>query len=238
MLLAHYLPKIITALFGGLFIFAGIYTFGNALLFDRIFIGVLIFTAIVCRKNVNVLGVVIILMGVHLLSEAAWFVSELEYKTTAKIGFYCLSGVVCYQLRYDYTSKILLACLIGSLLSEGYWEYLGKNAPEIYWYIFVLSSNLIARHLLFLRVSYTDDFFPGKSQSINMDWHLYKLTAVAAILQSFNILEYIVRSVFGFVEVMFIYNIYPYLMQAISTYTVWIIFHESYKLLLPKLLRA
>ena len=45
MLLSHYLPKILTALFGGLFVSLGIYTFGNALLFDRIFIGVLIFTA-------------------------------------------------------------------------------------------------------------------------------------------------------------------------------------------------
>lgn len=74
MLLSHYLPKILTALFGGLFVSLGIYTFGNALLFDRIFIGVLIFTAVICRKNIDVLGVVVILVAFTLLDEAGWYI--------------------------------------------------------------------------------------------------------------------------------------------------------------------
>lgn len=238
MLLAHYLPKVLTALFGGLFIFAGVYTFGNGLLFDRIFIGILVFTGIVCRKNVNVLGVVIILMIIHIMNEAGWLISESEFKAFAKTGFYVLSILIYIQLRYDKLSRVLLICLVASLLSEAYWELQGRTAPEIYWYIFILSMNLLTRHLLFLRVSYTDDYFPGKSQSINMDWHIYKLNAVAAGIQFLNIMEYLARSLLDYFEVLFIYNVYPYLMQAVSTYMIWVIFNESYKLLLPKLLRA
>jgi hypothetical protein len=37
---------------------------------------------------------------------------------------------------------------------------------------------------------------------------------------------------------MFIYNLYPYLMHALAAYYIWIIFQESYKLLIPKLLRT
>lgn len=238
MLLAHYLPKVLTALFGGLFIFAGVYTFGNALLFDRIFIAILIFTAIICRKNVNVLGVVVILVLQRLLEEGAWFVSETEFQIFTKIGFYCIAAFAYYRMKYDPISKVLLVSFAVSVLSEFYWLSYGKNAPEIDWYIMALTVNLFTRHLIFMRVSYTEDYFPNRALSINLDWHIYKLNAVAACIQLIMILEYIVRSVLEYVQVVVFYTLYPYLMHAVATYAIWIIFHESYKLLIPKLLRA
>jgi hypothetical protein len=59
MFIRAYLPNFLTALFGVLF---GIATFGNGLAFGRIYIILLIFTGIVCKKDINVLSVIIILV--------------------------------------------------------------------------------------------------------------------------------------------------------------------------------
>lgn len=238
MLLAHYFPKIITALLGGLFIFASIYSFGNALVFDRIYVGVLIFTAFICRKNINVLGVVIILLIVSAINEVAWVVSEIEYPTIIKILFYILGISIYLMVRYDKVSKLLAVSLIISLCSELYWIIIDKTPPELHYYIFTQATYLFTRHLLFYRVSYTDDYFKDKAKSIDLDWHIFKLNTVGIVIETMNIIEYAVRNVLGKVEVMVVYNLYPYLMHALGAYYIWIIFHESYKLLIPKLLRA
>ncbi len=238
MLLAHYLPKIITALFGGLFIFAGVYTFGNALIFDRIFIGVLIFTAIVCRKNVNVLGVLVILVIQRVLEEFGWVVIGSEYLYFVKVMFYLIAAWLCYKMHYDLISKMLLLCLIAAMGSELYWFIYDIKPPLVHWFVFTVVLTLLARHMIFLRVSLTEDYFPNKGESINLDWQIYKLNGVAAAVQSIVMLEYLLRNLLSFFTVKFFYSITPYVMHAIATYAIWVIFHESYKLLIPKLLRA
>ena len=55
MVLRAYLPKFMTTFCGGFFVAAGIFTFGNALIFDRPFLGVILFIAFLCRQDVNVL---------------------------------------------------------------------------------------------------------------------------------------------------------------------------------------
>lgn len=238
MLLAHYFPKMLTALLGGLFIFASIYSFGNALVFDRIYIGLLIFTAIICRKNVNVLGVTLILLCISGGNEIAWLISDIDYPTAVKLLFYSI-GIAAYLIvRYDKVSNLLALSLLLCFASEAYWLLIDKTPPELHWYIFIQASNLFTRHLLFYRVSYTADYYKHEAKSIDLDWHIFKLNTVAIVIETLNIIEYIIRNVFGKVETMFVYNLYPYLMHALAAYYIWIIFQESYKLLIPKLLRA
>jgi hypothetical protein len=67
-----YLPKILTALFGGLFVLLGILTFGNGGAFDKIHIGMLIFTGIICRKDINIVSVVILLLLQLTWESLAW----------------------------------------------------------------------------------------------------------------------------------------------------------------------
>ncbi|GAB5382435.1 MAG: hypothetical protein Alis3KO_08600 [Aliiglaciecola sp.] len=238
MLLSHYLPKILTALFGGLFIFAGIYTFGEPLLFDRLFVFILIFTAVICRKNVNVLGVVVILVIQRLVEETAWSVSELEYKTMIKGVFYLLSLIACWAVWYDKLAKLLVGTLILALGAEFYWILTSTKPSEIYWYVFLIANCLVVRHLIFIRVLYTEDYFPKRSQSLNLDWHIHKIFAAYAAIWSLMVVEYLVRNILGFTNALFIYSNVALLVHIISTYGVWIIFFESYKLLLPRLLKA
>jgi hypothetical protein len=60
-----YLPNFFTVLFGVLLVFFvlfGIATFGNGLAFNRICIILLKFTEIVCRKDINVVSVVSVII--------------------------------------------------------------------------------------------------------------------------------------------------------------------------------
>ena len=238
MLVNHYLPKILTALFGGLFLFGCLYSFGNPFVFDRIFIGVFVFTAIVCRNNVNVLGVVAILILQRLLEETAWSISELDYQYIVKPIFYLVAVYAYWSFKYDPISKVLLAALIISLGAEFYWQYNDINPPQIYWYTGVIVSSLFVRHLLFVRVSYTSDLFPKQAESINLDWGMHKINGITPFIQLLNIVEFIVRNVTRDNSILYVYTAYPYVLQIIAGYAVWLVFYESYRLLLPKLLKV
>jgi hypothetical protein len=238
MLIRAYLPQILTALFGGLFVWLGIMTFDNPTVFDRLFIFILLFTAFVCRRNINIVGVIIVVAIHQILGVSAWFIFNLENTFYLKIAFYLFGIAMWYKVKYDPVSKLLLISLLLSFISELYWYISDIEGSALHWYIMVLSINLLTRHLIFQRVNFTDTYFPNKVVSINLDWHIYKLNALAIIFQTVNIFEYMLRGVFGLKDLMYVYDFYSYAMQAISTYTVFIIFSESYKLLLPKLLRA
>lgn len=239
MLLSHYLPKILTALFGGLFIFAGVYTFGEALLFDRLFIFILIFTAIICRKNINVLGIIIILVIQRLVEETAWTISELEFTDTIKAVFYLAAITLYWFIKYDKLSRLLLVALVLSLAAEFYWLATSQAAPQVYWYVALLSSYAFVRHLFFMRVTYMQDWFKNRSvESINLDWQIYKLDAFFVLLQFMMIIEYLIRGVFNLRSLLFVWHSYPYVSQLCYTYLIWVIFFQSYKLVAPKLLRA
>ena len=238
MIANHYLPKILTAIFAGLFIFTGLYTIGNGLLFDRLFICILIFTAVICRKNINVLGVVVILLLQRFLEETAWSISELDFQMVVKAAFYFLAIFAYWKIKYDGMAKVLLVALILSISAEFYWIYHSLKAVQIYWYIGVLASSLFFRHLIFMRVSFTESFFPKSAESINLDLQIYKVYSLFAYIELFMIVEYVLRGVFNLTNIMIVYKTYPYASQVLSTYMVWVIFNESYKLLLPKLLKA
>ncbi|MFT6776093.1 MAG: hypothetical protein ACJAV1_000002 [Paraglaciecola sp.] len=241
MILRAYLPKFLTALFGGIFVALGILTFGDSTLFDRLFFGILIFTAIICKKNLNVIGIVLIIAIHQILAESAWFLlhkGDITSPFFIGILFYSVAFYAYCKFRHDPVSKLLLVSLIIALASELYWFIENKNSAYLHWYVMVLIINLLTRHFIFLRVSYTESYFPKMAESINLDWHIYKLNALAIVVQTANILEYSFRRVLDFSELLIVYNLYSYIMQAISTYTIFIIFHESYKLLIPKLFRA
>jgi hypothetical protein len=237
MLLRAYLPKLITALFGGLFIAAGVLTFGNALIFDRLFIAILVFTGIVCYKNINVVGLVLILLLQRVLEEFAWTILSNTY--LIKILFYSIAFYVIYLLRYDKITNILAVTCFCSIGAEIYWYITSYNPPEIQWYIVIISLNSFIRHMIFLRVGYTEQVFPNKEvMSINLDWVIYKLNAMAIIVQALVLFEFLFRHLFGLKNILLFYTLSPYAMRAIATYAIFITFSESYRLLIPRLLKA
>jgi hypothetical protein len=236
MFIRAYLPNFLTALFGGLFVLFGIATFGNGLAFDRIYIILLIFTGIVCRKDINVVSVIIILVLRMMWDLLAW--NLLIDENLVKVTLYLTALYVSYYLRYDWLAKIVATVVIVASASELYWYSINYSAPEIYWYIWIMISNLLIRYLVFCRVSFVDKYFPNAGESVNLDWVIYKLYAVLTVLQAAMVFEYLSRHLIGFNDVLFVYYSYSYVVHIIGTIIIWAIFTENSKRLILKLLKA
>ncbi len=235
MLIRAYLPKLLTALFGGLFIALGIFSFGHAAVFDRVFLAVLIFTAIVCRHDINVVSVITLLLAQALLSELVWLLLS-HYSLKPMIILLAIISV--YYFRHDKIVRLIGPILLLVSVTEIYWFLTDYPSPKTCWYLWLIISGLLMRHLLFIRIVIIERFFPKKATSIHLDWALYKLSAVYILVQLAITCEYIIRHLANYPELLVVYEIYPYLIQGLSTLAIWFVFYESYKLLLPKLLKA
>ena len=156
MILRAYLPKIFAALFGGLFVAAGVFTFGNALVFDRLFLGVIVFTAILCRQDVNVLSVIAIIFLQHIIEEFAWLYLPSSY--IIKVLVYIFGFWLVYYFWYDWTSKILTLCLILGVSTEVYWFVIEYDPPQTFWYVCIIMICISMRHLVFLRVNLVENY--------------------------------------------------------------------------------
>lgn len=236
MILRAYLPKFLTALFGGLFIALGIVTFGNAWAFDRIYVSLLIFTGIICRRDINVVSLIIILVLQLIWESLAW--NLLVDENFIKVMLYLSALCITFYFRYDWLAKVVATVLLVASVSELYWYAKNYDAPEIYWYIWIMISNLLIRHLIFCRVSFVDKYYPKQGESVNLDWVIYKLNAVLTIIQAAMVFEYLSRHLLGFGDILVVYYSYSYVIHIIGTITIWAIFTESSKRLIPKLFKA
>jgi hypothetical protein len=236
MLIHSYLPNFFATLFVGVFVALGIITFGNGETFDRLYIFILIFTGIVCRKNINVLGIVFILVFGRILEEIFWFsTQDIWY---SKILIYNCLAIVLYKLKYDAMSRLAIPCLILSIMAELFWfisDY--QFTPEIYWYNILIGQSMVVRLLLFSRLTLTHNIFDIKAKSINLDWIIYQVTRIFIVFETLNIMEYLLRHILE-LKVTVIYVCYPFAMQAIATFILWAVFNETNKLLKKRILRA
>tara|TARA_R110000772_G_scaffold255930_1_gene372273 strand:- start:343 stop:1053 length:711 start_codon:yes stop_codon:yes gene_type:complete len=236
MLIRAYLPKIITALFGGLFIAAGILTFGNALIFDRLFLGILLFTGFVCRKDINVIGIVVIILMQHILEEFAWI--YLSNSELVKSFIYIACLFLAYRLRHDKIAKFVFVFIIAVVGIELYWYVTEYVAPQIYWHMSLIGLNLLVRNLIFSRVSISEHYLKKSAKSINLDWTIFRLYGLSILIQVAIVTEYLIRHLANVDSLLVLYHSNAYLMHGIATLAIWAIFNESYKLLLPRLLKA
>ncbi|MGO4893988.1 hypothetical protein [Flavobacterium sp. W21_SRS_FM6] len=236
MLARVYLPQLLTALFGGIFVACGMLSFGNAYIFDRLFIGIIIFTAAVCYRNINIVSVLAIILLQRCIEEFAWF--SLSNAFVIKEFLYCLALALAIYLRFDPFAKFVGLTLVFVIGAEFYWYMADYIAPEIYWHVALMMINLFSRYLVFSRLDIVDRLFPGRGRSTNLDWIIYRLMGTTIIIQCAVLIEYLMRHLLGYSNVLIIYYSYPYLMHAIGMFAIWATFNESYKQLLPRLLKA
>ncbi|MFT2091320.1 hypothetical protein ACMUMK_10055 [Paraglaciecola sp. 2405UD69-4] len=214
----------------------GILSFGNAYIFDRVFLAVLVFTALLCKDNINIVSVVVILFIQAIIGETLWLFWD--DTLTFKFIFYIFSLAVLYFCRHDKITRVILAVTILMIITNIFWYITSYNPPNTTWYMWLTISSLGVRFLIFSRVSFVEHYFPKRSESINLDWAIYRLSAFFIFIQVAMILEYWVRHVFSYSDAILMYTIYPYLTQTIATLIIWVVFHESYKLLLPKIMKV
>lgn len=206
---------------------AGIVTFGNDVWFDRIFFISLIFTAIFCRKNVNVVVLVAIVFSTTIIEELFYLLDGFYDYAWFKALLYSLFLVVAWLFRHDEINKYLFPTIISvCVVAEIYWYSLGYQAPRIVWYLLPYAFNLIVRFAIFMRFELVEHFFPGKealcfSEFRVRDAHQWAIYACIAM-----IFEYLLRHI-AKIEISVIYQIYSYAIQAIFTYILWCVLQEN-----------
>lgn len=233
----YYSSKIATVVLACFAVIYGVTTFGNPLLFDRVYIIVIIGTAYFLRKNPDVLGVMIILAVSHLMQDLVHYWNLEENTNLVKILVYCCVLGTIYQLWYDSLNKLALAIVTLAVSAEIYWLVTGYNAPNIYWYVFLVNQNLFIRHVLLNRTAYYREYLLVKGTPTVLDYAIEKVSLWFVVIDSIMIIEYLTRHVLKF-DLLIMYNTFEYFVQAIGVYVIWLIIREYQYLLEGKIIKA
>lgn len=231
-----YLTWFINGLIGLAFVLLGYYTFGNALLFDRLFLLCLIFAGVFCRKDVNILSVVIIIFAGRMLDEAAYQLLE-NPDLLLKIMIYPLLAYAIYRFKDDELFNLAIVALAMCLSAETYWLAIGYQPPDIMWSMFGITLNMTVRHALIFRLFVIEKFFPDKAEDIMIDFIIRLVAGIHVIVGALMIVEYLVRHL-GIANPLYIYSSYGYISQAIAVVTMWALFHQTYQLRIQAILKA
>lgn len=218
------------------FILLGYYTFGNAMLFDRLFFLCLLFAGFFCRKDVNVLSVVFIIVAGRVLDEAGFQLLD-NPDLLFKIMVYPLLGLAIYRFKDDELFYLAMAALLGCVCAEIYWLAIGYQPPNILWSLFGMLLSLAFRYALIFRLFVIEKFYPGRSRGILIDFIIRLVAGAHIIISVLMITEYLLRHVGG-TDVMYMYNSYPYVSHALALITLWALFHQAYQQLVQSRLQA
>ncbi|WDE13803.1 hypothetical protein [Thalassomonas haliotis] len=213
MILNLYLRKFFTPILVITFALIGVYTFGYAEYFDRWFLlGLVIWGLIKIKsRDVNMAGLLLILILVRLLDEISYLIIDFDIKAI----IYLFSVVVIYKLKYDQLVLFFCAPLLTLIvLVELFWFFTGYPAPQIYFYVCLLLLSLITRHLLFMRVPLTDRLTQG-GKSLPLDWKFYGLSKWSVFILAAMLAEYLVRHL-TILNPLHVYQLYPIFMHVIA----------------------
>lgn len=233
----YYSSKLATIILATLAIIYGLATFGNPLLFDRIYIIIIIGTAYILRKNHDVLGIMIILAVSHLMQDLVHYWTQEDNVYLVKILVYCCVLFTIYQLWYDSLNKLALAITATAISAEIYWVVTAYSAPNIFWFVFLTNQSLILRHLLLCRTAYYRQYLQVKGQPTVLDYCIEKACKWFVIIDTLMILEYLARHIFN-AEILIIYKSFPYVVQAIGVYIIWLVLREYQYLIEEKYIKA
>lgn len=231
----HYLKKALKALGAGVFIAAGIWSYGQTSLFVQVYFILLGFIALLFIRDVNMLGLIFLEAVAHIGTMLAWhFLDDILVIKIFVYGFIFLS---LYLLKYEEKRKYIIGFMAVSLSAEIYWLVIGYDAPKIYYYLILINLNVILRHFLFRRVFITAQIFPGAERSLEADIDLYNLTWLYMLTHIAMVSEYLLRHIFG-LNMILIYDLSSYIFHGLGVYTAWIIFAQGTKLLSQRWIHA
>lgn len=229
MIFRQYVSSGITNILAIVFLTIALLTFGYAQYFDRLFIIFLLGLILFNIHNANIISIAIIFLLERFLEEVVFFSSSYLF---IKPLIYLLSLWLIKLFWYDsLIRRIILPTIIICVICEVYWYTTDYNAPKIYYYIAMMSLNIITRHLIFLRVPLFRKFqaIPRIQKIISqplkqtaVDLPLYTLAMVNILVVVAMIAEYIVRHLAGF-SALFVYNYYPYTMQFLAVVTLFLL---------------
>ena len=214
-------------------------TFGQPLLFDRLFAGLLVLTASVSVKwDKNLFTLCLLYIAGFALEEFTWHFSRENRLLLVPAYFYLLYA--CYLSRYSLTGKISIVFAVCGVAAEVYWFSIDREGPRIFWYAFLCANVLIVKHLVLLRPHFCSIKFPrwDKEWAITKtDIDIGYVLALRIFLEFLNLGEYLIRHIIGY-PTMIIYNYYSYLGHAVFAIAFYFFLRSFAETLKAKLLPA
>jgi hypothetical protein len=221
-----YIQRFITLLMSGLVVVAGVFTFGNADIFDRIFITVLILLIVYFYEDKNLASIFAIILFGRLFEEVFWLV--LTDQVMFKILVYGICLWLFYILRYDLLAKFALVIVSTTIVAEFYWYYISyEDIPNLTWYILLILQDLAIRHFVFLRPVIFKKWI-SPIISLPLDLQIYKIAGIFLILQFSMVTEYFIRHILG-VNLLVVYYSYEYIAHILSVLMLWTTLNYSLK---------
>jgi hypothetical protein len=222
------IPKFIGSV---LFVCAGFLTYGDSLLFEKIYLALLGFVAVLFIRDINIVSIIVISAAANLSSEVLYplVISE-HFQLILKLLTYFAVCYTLYNVSED-SMRMPTIIVVGlCLTTECYWYLSGQDAPMIFWYVLLLTINLWVRHFLFARVFIMAKYFPTQYRSLNLDHTLYQLVFFYILLHQLVLVEYILRRVFD-VPSTHIYYAAPYIFHGLTTYSALLVLIQGYILI-------
>ena len=215
-----YLQKLLTTVMTAIIATLGVLTLGQADIFDRMLLAVLIGASIYFWKDKSLASILILLIFFRLFEEFYWFVHTDSAITTILV--YSISLAFMFTLRKDKMAKYSL-CILGCTCSaECYWyftEY--TRTPSLSWYIVLIDIDIALRYLITNRQKV---FKPWEDRITTkpLDEQIKNVLSLFIITVSLQILEYFVRHIVQ-IQSLTIYNSYIYIIHCVNYLLLWTI---------------
>lgn len=218
MVLRPLLQHLTSAFLVGLFLALGIITFGEPFLFDRIFFASLFIIAFVFRKDINLLGVTLIIIVERLTEEGAYLL--IVDSASLKVVTYAACLIALYFRRNDSLFYLVSTSLVIIIGAEIYWYISDYHFLNIHWYVFLITLNLLVRKAISSRCFWTlellqvsQQYIESSSNEINrvsplkVDYYVYQLAMYFIVINLMTLTEYLVRHVL-LINTLIVYNLY------------------------------
>lgn len=232
MILHPLLEKCQTVVLALVFLAAGIYTFGNALKFDRLYIAILFFACWLSRKDWNVLAIISIIVVERVVEEVAWL--SLSNILVIKLPLYSLCAYCIFKFSNGFIRWLCFVSLALVVCSECYWLAIEYRAPEMYWDVYYLCQSLLVRWLFMRRCFLMGDllarYYPGVVRSLDLDYILSHVMLGYVILSVLQLAEFQLRHSFGLHHIDTIHSLYPYIAHSFSIFILFSVFTHSIKI--------
>jgi len=226
--LRPFLKHAVSALLIGLFLALGVFTLGKALLFDRIFFAALLFLAFFFRKDINLLGVICIIIAERIVEEVG-FLIILDIPPL-KFLFY---GLCLYMLQFRLKDGLVWPVFIALLAFIGveiYWWLTDYKFINTHWYVFLISLNLLVRKAISSRAFWTvENLKKGiHAEPLRLDYYIYQLAGAHAVVNLLILAEYMVRHLWQ-TDLLLIHSNYALVNHILAVLSLFLLADQSIK---------
>lgn len=213
----------------------GVLTYNDPRSFERASFLFLIFTAYLCKHDKELISVIGILALSYLIDHIVLIAAE--NISWWNIIIYQIAAAIIFSLWRDKLSKLSAIVLALVIIAEIYWGLTNYQKPDLSLAVGKLAFALIVRHIFIHRPDYIERMFKYDGDYIAVDKKFRDLYAVYILIEIANIAEYLIRHTTQY-NPLLVYQTYPFIIQIISTLSLWYVLHYSQKSWLKKTLKA